>query len=211
MGQSKKHAGLQFLLSHLLPFYFHILSTKTGSVTWGRTYSMLKTLNYLFDHLQCKHVPLKKIILYIPNEADELRCLVLCIHSISEIEIWDVSKNFPVLPCQQHRGMPADCFHNSVFCVIYRPLHLLFWLYSGFMFHLVQPSSQLVLPRMARLYLFCKYVPSAIAMLHTAIVARVCQSSALLQKITLKTQQTKKKGDELSVVSVPWSNPNHNL
>lgn len=51
---------LQFLLSHLRPFYFHILSTKTGSVTWGRTYPMLKILNYLFDHLQCKHVPLEK-------------------------------------------------------------------------------------------------------------------------------------------------------
>lgn len=64
-----------------------------------------KTLNYFFDHLHWKHVPLT-ISFYMSNEADKLRHSVLHKGSTSEIKIWDVSKNFQVPPFQQCKGMP---------------------------------------------------------------------------------------------------------
>lgn len=150
-------------------FYFHILSTKTGFCHMRKNLLHTKNPELFLWSSSVEARTIKKFILYTTNEADKCRWLVLCIHSTSEMQIWDVSKNFQVPPFQQHRGMPADCFHNSIFCVIYSLSHLLFWPYSGFMFHLIQPNCQLLLPRMVLLYLFWKCVPSAIPMWDTAI------------------------------------------
>lgn len=104
------------------------------------------------------------------NEADKLRHSVLHTCSTSEIQIWDVSKNFQVPPFQQCKGMPTDCLCDPSFCVIYTVNHLLFWPYSGFIFHFIQPNCQLLLTSMVLLHLFWKYVPSAVPMLDTEIM-----------------------------------------
>lgn len=110
--------------------------------------------------------------------------------------------------------MPTDCFCDPNFCVIYTANHLLFWPYSGFIFHFIQPKCQLLLTSMVLLHLFWKYVPSAIPRLDTEIMWPL--SVPVVYCFRKKSKQHSKNNnpktrDELSVESVPQSNPNHNL
>lgn len=157
---------------------------------------------------------ISNLLLYMTNEADKLRHSVLHTCSTSEIQIWDVSKNFQVPPFQQCKGMPTDCLCDPSFCVIYTVNHLLFWPYSGFIFHFIQPNCQLLLTSMVLLHLFWKYVPSAVPMLDTEImwppsVPEQCIASG--KNPQHSKNNNPKTRDELSAESVPHSNPNHNL
>lgn len=153
----------------LFTFTFFLL--RPASVTWQRTYTTLKLLNYFFDHLHWKHVPLT-ISFYIRQMrhiSSSVQSCTYAAHQRSKYGMW--AKIFKYLPpFQQCKGMPADCFCNPNFCVIYTLNHLLFWPYRGFIFHFIQPNCQLLLTSMVLLHLFWKYVPSAIPMLETAIM-----------------------------------------
>lgn len=173
MGQPRSHVGPQFY------WPFHIFPTKTSFCHMTKNIRHIKSPELFLWSPSLEACTINNLFLYMTNEADKLRCSVLHICSTSEIQIWDVSKNFQVRPFQQCKGMPADCFCNPNFCVIYMMNHLLFWPYSGFIFHFIQPNCQLLLTNMVLLH-FWKHVPP----------------------------ETR---DELSVESMPHSNPNHNL
>lgn len=184
----------------LFTFTFFLL--RPASVTWQRTYATLKVQNYFSDHLHWKHVPLP-ISFYVSNKADKLRRSVLHICSTSEIEIRDVSKNFPVPPFQQCKGMPADCFCNPNFCVIYMVNHLLFWPYTGFILHFIQPNPVVVdkygsIASLLKIHSLCySHVR------HRSHVATECARAVYCFRKKKKKQHSKsnnpKTRDELSV------------
>lgn len=102
----------------LFTFTFFLL--RPASVTWQRTYTTLKLLNHFFDHLHWKHVPLT-ISFYIRQMrhiSSGVQSCTYAAHQRSKYGMW--AKVFKYLPpFQQSKGMPADCFCNPNFCVIY--------------------------------------------------------------------------------------------
>lgn len=60
---------------------------RPASVTWQRTYTTLKVLNYFSDHLHWKHVPLT-ISLYIWQMREINSDVVLHVCSTTEIQMW---------------------------------------------------------------------------------------------------------------------------
>lgn len=92
MGQSSLHVGLQFYW----PFYFHILSTKTSFCHMTKNLHHTTSPELLLWSPSLEARTINNLLLYMTNEADKLRCSVLCMCSTSEIQIWDVSKNFQV-------------------------------------------------------------------------------------------------------------------
>lgn len=158
------------MLDHNSIDLFTFFSIRPASVTWQRTYATLKSPELFLWSPSLEACSISNLLLYMTNEADKLRHSVLHIRSTSEIQIWDVRKNLQVPPFQQCKGMPTDCFCDPNFCVIYTVNHLLFWPYNGFIFHFIQPYSQLLLTSMVLLHLFWKYVPSAVPTLDTEIM-----------------------------------------
>lgn len=208
MGQPRSHVGPQFY------WPFHIFSIRPASVTWQRTYATLKVLNYFFDHLHQKHVPLA-ISFYIwqmRQISSGIESCTYAAHQRFRYGMWAKIFNYHLFSSVRECQLTVSVTPN--FCVIYTVNHLLFWPYSGFIFHFIQPNCQLLLTSMVLLHLFWKYVPSAIPMLDTEImwplsVPEQCIASG--KKPQHSKNNNPKTRDELSVESVPHSNPNHNL
>lgn len=200
MGLLRSHAGPQF------DWPFFIFSTKTSFCHMTKNIRRTKSPELFLWSPSLEACSISNLLLYMTNEADKLRHSVLHICSTSEIQIWDVSNNFQVPPFQQCKGMPTDCFCDPNFCVICTVNYLLFWPYSGFIFHFIQPNCQLLLTSMALLHLFWKYVPSAVPMLDTEImwplsVPEQCIASG--KNPQQPENNNPKTRDELSVESVP--------
>lgn len=197
MGQPRSHVGPQFY------WPFHIFSAKTSFCHITKNICHTKSPELFLWSPSLEACAISNLLLYKTNEADKLRCSVLHICNTSEIQIWDVSKNFQVPPFQHCKGMPTDCFCDPNFCVIYTVNHLLFWPYSGSIFHFIQPKCQLLLTSMVLLHLFWKYVPSAIPMLDTETmwplsVPEQCIASGKKTKQKTNTLKTTTPKQEMS-------------
>lgn len=202
------------MLDHNSVDLFHIFYTKPSFCHMTKNICHTKSPELFLWSPSLEACSISNLLLYKTNEADKLRRSVLHISNTSEIQIWDVSKNFQVPPFQQCKGMPTDCFCDPNFCVIYTVNHLLFWPYSGFIFHFPTQMPVVVdkYGSIAPLLKICSLCYSQVR--HRNHVATEC--SRAVYCFRKKTKQHSKNNnpktrDELSVESVPQSNPNHNL
>lgn len=201
MGQPQSHVGPQFY------WPFHIFSIRPASVTWQRTYATLKVLNYFFDHLHWKHVPLA-IFFYIWQMRQTSSSIQSCTYAAHQ---------------RFRYGMWAKIFKYYLFSSV-RECQLFLWpqllcnLYSESFtfltlqwFHLsLYPTLQPVVVdkygAIAPLLKICSLCCSHVR--HRNHVATECAEAVYCFR---KKNNNPKTRDGLSVESVPHSNPNHNL